>query len=94
MTERELQTDCVADLRKKGFKVYVTSQRGKSANTRGLPDVLIYLGRGYWLGLEFKTLTGKTTPEQDELEKIGAIKVVRTKADCMNYVAKKLKEHQ
>jgi hypothetical protein len=67
MTEREIQTYAVKVLRKLGFTCCVTSNGRRTANTRGTPDVFVLIGKGYWIGLEFKSPTGLVSKEQYDI---------------------------
>ena len=80
MTEREIQRKGVQALRKLGFEVVVTSNRMRTANTKGTPDVFVFKykgGRG-WLALEVKAPSGKVSKEQSRLEEHGAVTVCRS----------------
>jgi len=70
-TEREIQTTSVKTLRKMGATCLVTSNRKKTANTKGTPDVFVHMRNGMWLALEFKQPEGKTTTEQFALNQQG-----------------------
>jgi hypothetical protein len=65
MNEHELQKLAVAALRKIGFTCIVTSNRKHTANTKGCPDVFVYIIKGAWIALEFKQpKSGKASKEQ------------------------------
>ena len=91
MAERDIQTAAVKELRKrrdvglpKGeTRVFVTSDKRKSRHTRGLPDVLVALRSGLWCGLEFKSPTGKVSPEQEMLMAQGNIHVCRSVVEAV-----------
>lgn len=54
----------------------VTSNRKRTANTKGTPDVYVYVEHGYWIALEFKQPKGKLTTEQTALNSDGSIYIV------------------
>ena len=79
MTEREIQRKGVQALRKLGFEVVVTSNRMRTANTKGTPDVFVYSKkREQWTALEVKAPGGKVSKEQSRLEEQGAVTVCRS----------------
>jgi hypothetical protein len=64
VTEREIQKEFVKGLRDLEFKVYVTSNRRPTANTEGLPDVLVLVGDCLYIGCEVKSPKGKVGKKQ------------------------------
>ena len=84
MNEHDIQREAVKVLRDKGYRVIVTSnnRRVRSA-TRGLPDVLVAVGRGLWVGLEFKAQKGALTEEQTRLMREGNIHVCRSSVEAL-----------
>jgi len=86
MTERDIQDYAIKQWRgKEGFEVLVTSNRKKTANTRGLPDAFIWTKSKYWIGVDFKSPTGGyNSDKQRELAETGKILIVRTKAEVDN----------
>lgn len=83
MAERQVQRDAVALLRKRGYLVHVTSDHRKSHHTKGLPDIIVSVGRGLWVGLEAKSATGKLSEEQEVLMRDGNIHVFRSPAEAL-----------
>ena len=73
MTERDVQRQTVKVLRKLGYTVVVTSNRGPTANTKGCPDLFVWTGRK-WVGLDTKQPGGKLSKEQIVLEMAGAVR--------------------
>ena len=66
MTERNIQREAVKWLRKNGYEVLVTSNGRKTANTRGMPDLFIWLADA-WRAFDTKKPGGKLSPEQEKL---------------------------
>jgi hypothetical protein len=85
MTEHGIQKNAVKELRKLNFICCVTSNGKRTANTKGTPDVFVYIGHRVWTGLEFKQRVGKPTKEQKELEEIGANYICRSVEDAVMY---------
>jgi hypothetical protein len=92
MNEHEIQKLAVAALRKIGFTCMVTSNRKHTANTKGCPDVFVYIVKGAWIGLEFKQPKGKPSKEQLVLSERGFSYVVdsidRAIDICINFKKK------
>ena len=74
--EHEIQNLAVKALRKIGFTCIITSNRRRTSNTKGTPDVYVYMEHGYWIGLEFKQPKGKLTVEQTALNSDGSVYIV------------------
>jgi hypothetical protein len=89
MTEHEIQKLSVAALRKTSFTCIVTSNRKKTSNTKGCPDVFVYVRRGLWIALEFKQPKGKMSLEQATLNESGSSYIVDSIGGalqvCMKY---------
>ena len=83
MTERDIQRESVKELRKRGYIVHVTSDNRKAHGTKGTPDVIVSVGSGLWTGLEFKSDTGKVSPEQERLMAQGNIHVCRSVVEAI-----------
>lgn len=66
MTERTIQTQAVELFRKAGYHVVVTSDSRKN-RSRGVPDLVIHLARGYCVMADAKSPDGKLTPEQTRM---------------------------
>jgi hypothetical protein len=68
MNEHEIQSLAVAALRKIGFTCCVTSNRKRTSNTKGTPDVFVHIGNAGWLAIEFKRPHGgRISSEQAKL---------------------------
>ena len=67
MDEHEIQKYAVMALRKIGFTCCVTSNRKKTSNTRGTPDVFVNISNYHWTALEFKQPDGKVSKTQKQL---------------------------
>ena len=78
MTERSIQTAAVKLLRENGYLVLVSSDNRRTHHTKGLPDVIVAIGRGLWVGLEAKSDTGKLSAEQERLMRDGNIHIFKT----------------
>jgi hypothetical protein len=78
MTERQTQTAAVKLLKENGYRVFSTSDNRRSHHTKGLPDLIIPIGRGLWVGLEAKSDTGKLSAEQERLMRDGNIHIFKT----------------
>lgn len=50
---------------------------------RGIPDLLVSLGDGRWLGLEVKGPKTRLSPEQRSLAADGRIRIVRSVEDAL-----------
>lgn len=84
MSEHQIQRDSVALLREKGYEVISTSSNRRTFSShRGLPDVLVAVGRGLWCGLEFKAPKGSLSEKQERLMKSGNIHVVRSVPEAL-----------
>ena len=73
MNEREIQKKAVDHLRQAGFTVIVTSNRKKTANTKGAADIFVNIYRSVWIALDTKTPTGKLSEEQQKLVDEGKV---------------------
>lgn len=93
MTEHDIQREYVKRLKDGGFLCCVTSNGKKTANTRGTPDVFIYLQDGLWIALESKSEDGRLTPEQGALSSEGAIGIIRNVDQALAYIVKKEAEY-
>jgi hypothetical protein len=71
MNEHDIQKFAVIALRKCGFICCVTSNRKKTSNTKGMPDVYVHISKGAWVALEFKQPKGKPSKEQLKLSEQG-----------------------
>ena len=87
-SERDIQRQTVAALRKLGYTVLVTSTNRAARNTRGTPDVLASIGRGLWLGLETKREGGVLSMEQVKMQAAGQILVYTSPEDAIGLVQK------
>ncbi len=76
MNEHGIQNLAVKALRKIGFICIVTSNRKRTANTKGTPDVFVYIGKFRWIALEFKQPKGKVSAEQTHLNEAGSSYIV------------------
>ena len=88
MTESEIKKQCREYSDKAKLIWKNTSDSRKSRNTKGTSDTFV-TKRGLgnrWLALEFKTESGKLSPEQIALEAIGAISVIRSLDDFVKAV--------
>ena len=85
MTEREIQRRIVDALRKAGCLVCVTSNRERTANTPGTPDLFVWRD-GKWTALEVKSPDGRLTAKQSALVESGAVHVVRSVEDALQVV--------
>lgn len=65
-TERDIQRETVAMLRKNNFTVIVTSQGRRSSNTPGTPDLFVWVN-DRWIAFETKKPGGKVSKEQEKL---------------------------
>ena len=63
MTERDIQRQAVKWLRKEGYDVIVTSNGRRTANTRGTPDLFVWV-KDRWYAFDTKMPGGKLSPEQ------------------------------
>jgi hypothetical protein len=91
MTEHTIQNLAVAMIRKIGFTVHVTSNRKKTANTKGIPDTSVHIRGTKWIKIEFKQPRGKISEEQEKLQKEGMIYIVDNVEDAIRIC---LKERQ
>ena len=78
MTEREIQKPLVDLLRKFRYEVCVTSNRRKTSNTPGTPDLFVLVSKHWWIALEVKSRKGKLSDKQLALEHEGASYVIRS----------------
>ena len=79
-TEREVQVYLVKRLRQLKFLVFQTSNRSKTANTAGTPDVFAWDKRfDSWVAFECKSSSGELTLEQELLRDCGATVIIRSK---------------
>jgi len=85
MTERETQRQIVDALRRAGCLVCVTSNRERTANTPGTPDLFVWRA-GRWTALEVKSPSGKLTAKQSALVESGAVHVVRSVEEALRAV--------
>ena len=85
-TERTIQTQAVKELRKAGYTIGVTSNGRPTANTRGLPDVFAFVDEKFWIALEFKSPSGKLSPEQMKLLANRMIYICRSVDDAFDAV--------
>jgi hypothetical protein len=76
LTEHEIQNLAVNALRKIGFICIVTSNRKRTANTKGTPDVFVYVKNGLWIALEFKQPKGIISKEQIYFNSVGSSYIV------------------
>lgn len=98
-SEDDVQATIVEALRLLGYVVLVTSRRRKRCRVcgafssggdgcdRGIPDLLVSLGDGRWLGLEVKGPKTRLSPEQRGLQAAGRIIVVRSVKDALQAVS-------
>jgi len=86
MTERSIQTAAVKLLKENGYRVFSTSDNRRSHHTKGLPDLMIPIGRGLWVGLEAKSDTGKLSAEQERLMRDGNIHIFRSPLEAIEAV--------
>jgi hypothetical protein len=86
MSERSIQQAAVKLLRENGYLVLVTSDNRKAHHTKGLPDIIVAVGRGLWVGLEAKSDTGKLSEEQEQLMRQGNIHVFRSPLEAIQAV--------
>jgi hypothetical protein len=73
MTERKIQNKTVDLLRQAGYTVMVTSNKKKTSNTKGMPDIYVCLYRNHWIALDTKTPTGGLSEEQKALSEEGKV---------------------
>ncbi len=84
VTEREIQRAGVAELRRCGLLVFVTSNGRATSNTEGTPDVFVWQPRRKkWIALEVKSPSGPIRSKQQELVDIGAVKLCRSVQDMV-----------
>ena len=83
MTERTIQRASVTALRDRGRIVHVNSDNRKAHGTKGTPDVIVSVGRGLWAGIEFKSPTGKVSPEQERLMRQGNVHIARSVTEAL-----------
>jgi hypothetical protein len=87
VTERQIQREAVAALRKLGYIVFVTSTNRASRCTVGTPD--IFVGRKEWkqfTAIEFKSAKGRLTSEQEFAERCGCVNVCRSVEEVMEAI--------
>jgi hypothetical protein len=77
-TERDIQKPLVKLLREFKYRVCVTSNRRRTSNTPGTPDVFVLVSKYWWIALETKSRKGKTSTKQAALEHEGASYVIRS----------------
>lgn len=83
LSERETQTLTVATLRKIGFLVCVTSNRKRTSNTKGTPDLFVHIKDHLWLAMEIKGTGGKLSKEQAFLKDVGTSIVITDVEDAV-----------
>lgn len=67
-----------------GVKYWATSDRRPAHGTKGLPDIIVSLGRGLLLGLEVKRPKGgRLSDEQSEQEERGQVVTVRSAEEAI-----------
>lgn len=97
-SEADVQAAIVDALRWRGETVLVTSRHRRrclcgryppagDGCDRGIPDLLVSLGDGRWLGLEVKGPKTRLSPEQRGLQAAGRIIVVRSVKDALQAVS-------
>jgi hypothetical protein len=92
VNEHTIQNLAVAMLRKIGFTVHVTSNRKRTANTKGIPDTSIHIRGTKWIKMEFKQPKGKISPEQLQLQQEGKIYIVDNTEDAIQICLKERNE--
>jgi hypothetical protein len=90
-SEEDIQKTAIELLRLKGFIVLETTVRvrGKTGQSRGIPDVLVSherWPRGCWTGIETKSDKGGLRPEQALLEAQGRIFVYRSPEEALAFI--------
>lgn len=95
ITETDLQRLVVDALRWHKYRVLVTSRNRHRCPTcktfsragdgcdKGVPDLLVSLGKGDWRGIELKGPTTRLSPEQKELQSEGRIVVCRSVEEAL-----------
>src|SRR3990167_9724015 len=73
--ERDIQRRGVELLRQAGFTVCETSNRRRTLNTSGTPDLFVSVGGKLWIGIEVKARGGKLSKAQARLAHMGHIYV-------------------
>jgi hypothetical protein len=90
MTEHEIQKASINLLHDNGFVCCVTSNRKRTANTKGTPDVFVFVGGKKWIAIEFKSPCGKLSEEQKKLNERGAVYIIRSVEEAIKACWKEL----
>ena len=86
-TEAELKRECTKILKQVGYMVHSTSDGRMSHNSRGTADS--YVGdmiKRVWRAIDYKTKTGKLSPEQSLLVEFGLLNIVRSTDDLYELI--------
>ena len=83
MTEHDIQRAAIAKLRDLDYTVWTNSDRRKAHATRGMPDVFVAIGQGLAVCMEFKSPTGKLSPEQSDQVRRDGVHVCRSVLDAI-----------
>lgn len=86
MTESEIRRLIYRAFDKMGVTYISTSDNRKSRNTRGCPDIFVWVG--HWEGIDVKTPEGKLSPEQEEHVREHRMWIVRSVEEAV-YLAQK-----
>jgi len=88
LNEHAIQRYAVAALRKLGYTVIVTSNRKRTSNTAGCPDIFVYIKGGVWISLEFKQpKSGKASKAQSKLIDSGMTHIVTSVEEAIGVVS-------
>ena len=85
MNERDIQREAVKWLRKEGYQVLVTSNGRKTANTRGTPDLFVWV-KDRWRAFDTKQPNGKITLEQVDLVAGGKLTIYTSVEELKSFL--------
>src|SRR3990167_3381668 len=86
MTESDIRHQIYEAFKKLGITYISTSDNRKSRNTKGCPDIFVWVG--HWEGLDAKTPGGKLSAEQEEHVREHRMWIVRSVDEAVRVVQK------
>ena len=90
--ESEIQRNTVDYLTQSGFKVLITSNRKRTNNTPGTPDIFCNVYADLWIGLETKKDGGDVSEEQERLYEDGKIYIYTEPHQALDICLRRRKE--
>jgi len=84
VTESKIRHQIYDAFKKLGITYISTSDRRKSRNTPGCPDIFVWVG--HWEGMDAKTPEGVLSPEQEEHVKEHRVWIVRSVEEAVRLV--------